>query len=103
MLNGERLVIRGVNRHENHAEGGIAMTADELHRDMSLLKELGANFVRGAHYSQDQRWLDLCDEHGILVWEETMAWQPSVEDLTDPIFVAQQLEALDTTLNASMS
>lgn len=39
---------------------------------MRLLRELGVNYVRGAHYPQDQRFLDLCDEAGILVWEETL-------------------------------
>ena len=79
------------------------MTLDGLRQDIELLKELGANFVRGSHYSQDQRFLDLCDENGLLVWEEAVAWQPSLEDLQDPIFMSQQLQALDETIDASVN
>lgn len=102
-INGEPLLLLGVNRHESHPFGGIFMTLDALRRDIELLKELGANFVRGSHYSQDQRFLDLCDENGLLVWEETVAWQPSLEDLQDPIFMSQQLQALDETIDASVN
>lgn len=48
------------------------MSLEEVKRDVGLLRELGVNYVRGAHYPQDQRFLDLCDEAGILVWEETL-------------------------------
>ncbi|CAE7041730.1 unnamed protein product [Symbiodinium sp. CCMP2456] len=102
-INGEPVLLLGVNRHENNPFGGIFMTFDALRRDIELLKELGANFVRGSHYSQDQRFLDLCDENGILVWEEAVAWQPSLEDLQDPIFMSQQLRALDETIDASVN
>eukprot|EP00930_Biecheleria_cincta_P001436 TRINITY_DN102580_c0_g1_i1.p1 TRINITY_DN102580_c0_g1~~TRINITY_DN102580_c0_g1_i1.p1 ORF type:complete len:912 (-),score=162.07 TRINITY_DN102580_c0_g1_i1:72-2807(-) len=102
-VNGEPVVLLGVNRHESSPTGGIYLSVQQLHQDVSLLKELGANFVRGAHYSQDQRFLDLCDENGILVWEETAAWQPRLDDLQDPVFVAQQLQALDETIDASIN
>ncbi|CAK9005664.1 Putative beta-glucuronidase (Glycosyl hydrolase 2 family protein P8) (P8_GH2) (Polysaccharide utilization locus H protein P8) (PUL H protein P8) [Durusdinium trenchii] len=80
-LNGAPLQLRGVNRHESWVWGGLHRPWAELQEDIQLLLELNANFVRGAHYSQDQRFLDLCDENGIL---ETSAWQPSSEDLADP-------------------
>jgi len=47
------------------------MTYDALVADVHFLIELGANFVRGAHYAQDQRFLDLCDVYGLLVWEDS--------------------------------
>jgi beta-glucuronidase len=50
-----------------------------------VLKSLGANFVRGCHYTQDQRFLDLCDEEGILVWNEALAWGNSPSQLLDPV------------------
>ena len=103
LINGEPTLLLGVNRHESNPSGGIFMTSMQLQRDIDLLKELGANFVRGSHYSQDQRFLDLCDEHGILVWEETVAWQPTLEDFQDPNFLGQQIQALDETIDASMN
>ena len=69
-LNGERLILRGTHRHEEHAGLGNAMP-DSLHRrDMQMIKEMGANFVRLAHYPQDPEVYRACDELGILVWDE---------------------------------
>jgi beta-galactosidase len=69
-LNGERLLIRGTQRHEDHAGLGAAMPEDLIRQEMRLIKDLGANFLRLAHYQQSRLVLDLCDELGILVWEE---------------------------------
>ncbi len=72
-LNGERLLIRGTQRHEDHAGIGAAMTEDLIRREFTLIKEMGANYVRLAHYQQSRIVLDLCDELGLMVWEE-LAW-----------------------------
>jgi beta-galactosidase len=69
-LNGERLLLRGTHRHEDFAGYANAMP-DSLHRnDMKMIKEMGANFVRLAHYPQDPEVYRACDELGILVWDE---------------------------------
>ncbi len=69
-LNGKRLFLRGTHRHEDYAGYGMAMP-DSLHRrDMQMIKELGANFVRLAHYPQDPEVYRACDELGLLVWDE---------------------------------
>jgi beta-galactosidase len=69
-LNGERLLIRGTHRHEEHAGVGAAMS-NEMHRaDMEMIKEMGGNFVRLAHYPQDPEIYKACDELGLLVWDE---------------------------------
>jgi beta-galactosidase len=69
-LNGERLLLRGTHRHEDHASYAAAMPDDLLEQEMRLIKDMGANFIRLAHYQQSRRVLDLCDSLGILVWEE---------------------------------
>ncbi|NCN04041.1 MAG: hypothetical protein GW949_00245 [Spirochaetales bacterium] len=56
----------------------------QLVKDPQYLQTLGANFVRGGHYPQDQRWLDLCDETGILVFEEGVGWSQK-EHLTQMV------------------
>ena len=66
-LNGKPLQIKGVNRHEDHPDWGYALPEHLMLRDLDLLEELGANSVRGSHYPNDQRFLDLCDERGIFV------------------------------------
>ena len=70
MLNGKRLLLNGTHRHEDHAGYAAAMPDDLIDQEMQLIKDMGANFIRLAHYQQSRRVLDLCDRLGILVWEE---------------------------------
>ena len=69
-LNGERVLLRGTHRHEDHAGYAAAMPDDLLAQEMHLIKKMGANFIRLAHYQQSRRVLEHCDRLGILVWEE---------------------------------
>ncbi|MEM6803417.1 MAG: glycoside hydrolase family 2 TIM barrel-domain containing protein, partial [Bacteroidota bacterium] len=69
-LNGERLLLRGTHRHEDHAGVAAAMTEEMMRGEIQLMKEMGVNFIRLGHYQQSRIILDLCDELGILVWEE---------------------------------
>jgi len=73
LLNGERLLLRGTQRHQDQA-GTAGAEADSLVRqELQLVKEMGANFIRLAHYQQSPLVLALCDELGLLVWEE-LCW-----------------------------
>ncbi len=69
-LNGERLLLRGTHRHEDHAGVAAALTEEMMIQEMKQIKAMGANFIRLGHYQQSDIVLDLCDELGILVWEE---------------------------------
>ncbi|HEY3380687.1 MAG TPA: glycoside hydrolase family 2 TIM barrel-domain containing protein [Vicinamibacterales bacterium] len=69
-LNGERLLLRGTQRHEDHAGLGAALTDDLVRRELRMIKHMGANFIRLGHYQQSRLALQLCDELGLLVWEE---------------------------------
>ncbi len=73
-LNGEKLQLRGYNRHEWHPNYGPCTPYLQMVADLQLLRDLGCNFIRGSHYPQDQRFLDLCDEFGFLFWEENLGW-----------------------------
>lgn len=89
-VNGEPVRLLGVNRHEAHPQFGSALPDTLLVSDVQQLRDLGCNFVRGSHYPQDARFLDLCDEAGILVWNEAIGWQHTAEHLTDPHFLDAQ-------------
>lgn len=69
-LNGKRVLLRGTHRHEEHAGVGAAMSNAQHRKDMEMIKEMGANFVRLAHYPQDPEIYKACDELGLLVWDE---------------------------------
>lgn len=69
-LNGKPYKLNGVCRHQDQKPIGPALT-DEMHRrDMQLIKEMGANFIRISHYPQDPAILEQCDKLGLLAWEE---------------------------------
>lgn len=69
-LNGERLLLRGTHYHEDHAGVGAAVPDDVVRRTFQQIKDMGANFVRLGHHQQAPLVLNLCDELGLLVWEE---------------------------------
>ncbi len=70
LLNGRRLVLRGVNRHEHHPSRGRALTREDMRRDIVLMKQLNFNTVRTSHYPNHPAWYDLCDEYGLYVIDE---------------------------------
>lgn len=69
-LNGRSYPLRGVSRHQDRKGIGNALTAAEHKEDMELIKEIGANTIRLAHYQHSQTFYDLCDEAGMVVWAE---------------------------------
>ena len=75
-LNGKRVMLRGLNRHQSFPYVGYAMPARVQRKDADILKyELGLNVVRTSHYPQSPHFLDRCDEIGLLVFEEIPGWQ----------------------------
>lgn len=70
ILNGEYIKLKGVSRHQDREEIGNALTIEEHKQDLEIIKEMGANSLRLAHYQQAGEFYDLCDEMGFLVWAE---------------------------------
>ena len=69
-LNGKSYPLHGVSRHQDRKGLGNAITRKMHDEDMALIKEIGANTIRLAHYQHDQYFYDLCDEVGMVVWAE---------------------------------
>ena len=69
-LNGRSYPLRGVSRHQDWKGKGNALTREDHAADMAIIRELGANTLRLAHYQHAQEFYDLCDENGIVVWAE---------------------------------
>ncbi|MCC7147328.1 MAG: hypothetical protein IT443_12850 [Phycisphaeraceae bacterium] len=101
LVNGQPVQLMGYNRHEMHPQFGHAQPLDLLIQDVQILRDMGCNFVRGSHYPQDQRFLDLCDQAGMLVWEESIGWQHNVAHLTDERFLKLQEQQLREMIGAS--
>ena len=69
-LNGKRLPLHGVARHQDRLDKGWAISKADHEEDIRLIKELGANTIRLAHYQHDQYFYDLCDKEGFVLWAE---------------------------------
>lgn len=89
LLNGRTLFIKGFNRHEDLGNIGCAIPETMMNTDLDHITYLNANLVRTSHYPNDERFLDLCDERGILVWEEAHARQLKAEQMLNPNFRKQ--------------
>ena len=92
ILNGRPVFLKGVGRHDSDYADGYATSRQSMWRDIVLIKRLGANFVRTAHYTPCEEFLDLCDEAGLLVWQETLGWGNGARQLANTRFADLQLE-----------
>jgi len=99
LLNGRKIFIQGFNRHEDHPAGGCSITPELAAQDIALMTDLGANSVRTSHYPNDERFLDMCDEKGILVWEESHARGLSLEQMLNPNFEKQCIDCINEMIN----
>lgn len=84
LLNGSEIRLKGVNRHEDHPDWGSSIPLTIMQRDIKIIKHLGCNSIRGAHYPNAELFLDFCDQEGILFWEEIPVWQYYEKQLRNP-------------------
>jgi beta-galactosidase len=70
LVNGKRVLVKGVNRHEHDPDKGKVMNRDMMIKDITLMKQFNINTCRSSHYPNDPLWLKLCDEYGMYVIDE---------------------------------
>lgn len=97
LLNGERLVLNGVCRHDMWYEQGFTLTPAQQEKDMRMIKDLGCNYIRLVHYPHDRRIIELAETLGILVSEEPGYWQVDFNKVERP-FIDLGLHVLETTI-----
>jgi beta-galactosidase len=96
-LNGQRLQLFGLDRHQLFPYTGMAMPARVQRRDVEILKnEFNCNMVRCSHYPQSPAFLDACDELGLLVWEEAPGWDHVSSDSAWQAQVVQDVQDMVT-------
>lgn len=103
LLNGKKLCIRGFCRHEDHPMFGCALPYAAIQQDLETAMDLGANAIRTAHYPNDELFLDLCDEQGILVWEENHARGLTLEHMQNPNFERQAETCIEEMITAHIN
>ena len=70
LVNGQAILIKGVNRHEHDPDTGHYITPQSMLRDIELMKQHNINSVRTCHYPDDPLWYELCDKYGIYIIDE---------------------------------
>lgn len=70
LVNGQYVLIKGVNRHEHDPYTGHVISRESMERDIALMKKMNINTVRTCHYPDDPYWYELCDKYGLYVWDE---------------------------------
>ncbi len=97
LVNGRPVRLRGVNHHDIWPDTGRTATLEQLRRDVKMIVEMNANFVRTAHYPPDHRLLDLCEEAGLFVMCE-VPFGFGDHWLTDPAYTPELLARAAATV-----
>lgn len=94
LINDTEIFLRGINRHEDHPEFGMAFPPLLMKRDLEIIEAMNCNAIRGSHYPNDPMFIDMLDERGILFWSEIPMWGPGYnsEVFSDPVFVKRAMD-----------
>ena len=100
ILNGEVVPLNGVSRHQDRIDIGWAQGQKEMEEDIAIIREMGANSIRLAHYQHNQYFYDLCDREGIITWAEIPYISvTSGEDTTGSNAISQMTELVKQNIN----
>ena len=91
LLNGEKIKLLGVNRHEEHPDFGFSMPMGLIKRDIDIARDMNCNAIRTSHYPNSQLTADYCDEVGMLFWTEVPLWNRTAEAMANPRLISRAL------------
>ena len=91
LLNGEKIKLLGVNRHEEHPDFGFSMPPGLIKRDIDIARDMNCNAIRTSHYPNSQLTADYCDEVGMLFWTEVPLWNRTAEAMKNPRLISRAL------------
>ncbi|HEY8804793.1 MAG TPA: glycoside hydrolase family 2 TIM barrel-domain containing protein [Clostridium sp.] len=108
LLNGKRIVFKGINRHEFNCRKGRAITKEDMVWDIKFLKQNNINAVRTSHYPNQTYWYELCDKYGIYLIDETNlethgSWQKMGAIKPDWVIPGSKKEWLNIVLDRATS
>ncbi len=90
-LNGQKIVLKGVNRHSFWPETGRALSVKNCYDDVRIMKEMNMNAVRMSHYPPDVAFLNACDELGLYVLDELAGWHGSYDTPTGQLLIGEMV------------
>ncbi|MBQ4527930.1 MAG: beta-glucuronidase [Clostridia bacterium] len=91
LLNGKKIRLLGINRHEEHPDWGFSMPFSLIKKDIDIIRNLNCNAIRTSHYPNSQKTADYCDEIGMLFWSEIPGWGRSEEAMTNDLALKRAL------------
>ncbi|HVS51983.1 MAG TPA: glycoside hydrolase family 2 TIM barrel-domain containing protein [Opitutaceae bacterium] len=91
-LNGQRILLKGVNRHSFRPETGRALNREDCYADVRLIRQMNMNAVRMSHYPPDEAFLEACDELGLYVLDELSGWQHAHDTVVGRLLVREMVE-----------
>jgi len=94
-LNGQEFILKGVCRHHMWGEQGYTLSIEQMEKDMKMIKDMGANYVRLVHYPHPKEIIELSDRLGLMVSEEPGLWW---SNLSDPVITDSALKVLERTI-----
>ena len=103
LLNGRKIRLLGINRHEEHPDWGFSMPFKLIKRDIDIIKSMNCNAIRSSHYPNSAKTADYLDEVGMLFWSELPLWGRPEAAMTDPLAVSRVLEMEKEMINAGIN
>jgi hypothetical protein len=91
-LNGQRILLKGVDRHSFRPETGRALNSTDCYEDVRLMRGMNMNAVRMSHYPPDEAFLEACDELGLYVLDELSGWQHAHGTTIGRLLVREMIE-----------